>query len=211
MCAELKTLDPAIAKHADYRVEHEAASERKLKMKRYSTIVPGRDCIRSPCGEGNCGKTEGGNHGIVADDWLYVVSDGRVALSLRVSSGVYPSSVPKSPGLLTEPSGVVLHVHTAFPTERESLRNGDKGESCGYVEGGRCFADDGQYLTARELFTDLSGAASFEQSEGFWAGLEVAWQQLAAPAYKERVDKQFQRCNHCDGVGTVAADTNAKR
>lgn len=179
-------------------------------MKRFSTTIPGRDCMRFPCGKGGCGTSAGGNHGVCDDTWIYAVSDGEVALSLRVASAIYPESVPRDRYIeQMKPHGIMMHVHAAFPVERESIRARARGQACEYVDDGLCFAvGDGYGLAAKKLYNDLvftlGGTNAFEQPETFWIGLERAWKEFAEPAYAQRVDDKFERCNHCDGRGIVA-------
>lgn len=176
-------------------------------MKHFSATIPGYDCVRFPCGKDNCGKTTGGNHGISPEDWIYAVSDGVVALSLRVMSDIFPPSAPPRPsGLPKLPRGIILHVHASFPTELVAIRVGTKPQECEYMDAGSCFGSEGYGLAADKLFAEVGGPR-FDQPESFWLGLERAWHEFAKPAYDERVDDKFERCNHCDGVGTVAKES----
>ena len=96
-------------------------------MKRFSDVLRGYDCVRFPCGKGRCGKDAAGNHGICADEWIYAVSDGIVALSIKMFSATFPASVPITARTPKEPRGNIMHVHTAFPLERESMRLAHSG------------------------------------------------------------------------------------
>lgn len=82
--------------------------------------------MRHPCGKHGCGERPGAGHGIADETWHYAVSDGVVALSLDVGSGIYPESVSGAglPAHVQRPSGRWLYVHTAFPTSREDVRDG---------------------------------------------------------------------------------------
>ncbi len=175
-------------------------------LKRSKTLVPGKDCVRNPCGKGSCVPgNAGGTHGIRSDIWMYAVSDGEIALSLRVSSNLFPDSVPRTKHVEeSRCSGDFLFVHTAFPTDKASLRRGDRGDECEYLDGGRCFGEDPRGCYAGEFF-ELHGAQAFEQPETFWAAFEAEWQRSAQEWREARVDDKFARCSHCDGTGVVVA------
>lgn len=165
-------------------------------MKRKSHIQPGFDCReectvhKPPCG---------GQYGVACDYWWYVVANdqGDVALSLCVSSGVYPG------GAYREPSGTDIALHTAWPTDRGVIRDGTKGTECEYIEAGRCYSPYCSGLDADKLFTEY-GIGRFEQMESFWKALEDKLRALEAEYRPQRADEKYQRCNHCDGIGTVA-------
>lgn len=172
-------------------------------LKRFSSKRPGHDCIRHPCGRNGCGTNPGSGHGIADETWQYAVSDGVVALSLTVGSGSYPESVPPRclPDEIKVPTGRWLHVHAAFPTDREDVARGKLGSECEYVDSGRCFDAHMSALDADNLYR-VCGGKSFEQSEGFWEGMEAAWRVRAQPHYERRAD-DYLRCPHCDGTGAV--------
>ena len=95
-------------------------------MKRTFQKFPGHDCVRHPCGKGACGKTAGGNHGIGDERWRWSVVDttAQRALSLTVSTGIYPDSVPARGGEWSGgpyPRADALVLHTAQPMTREDV------------------------------------------------------------------------------------------
>lgn len=77
------------------------------------------------------------------------------------------------------------------------------GEVCDYVNGGRCFGSGGPWASRAAALYEVCGGKGYEQGPGFWDGLEGAWRLLAKPFYTKRADG-FERCPHCDGMGTVA-------
>lgn len=169
-------------------------------MRRFSHLRPGYDCIRTPCGVNGCGTNPGACHGIHGDEWIYVVSDGVVALSLTVYSSDFPATVPKDD---RGPMGADLTVHATFPTRIEDVREQSTGESCEYVTAGRCFTAGSWCTRAAAFFTRSGAVYGFTQPEAFWLALEAEWAELAKPAYLERKDGHM-RCPHCDGGGTVS-------
>lgn len=141
-------------------------------MKRMTKRVPGWDCIRHPCGKNGCGERPGASHGIHCEDWLYVVSDGDVALSLTVFSNVYPDSVPEDDRLPKAPWGADLSLHVGFPLP--TFTAGDDDE-CPWLDGGRCY-QGGHYSSALqggEFWEEHAGRDhGFTQPESFWMALE---------------------------------------
>lgn len=170
-------------------------------MKRLFNRVPGYDCIRKPCGVNGCGTHRGSCHGIHNEVWRYVVIDGDIALALMVGSGVYPETVPEEHRHDPDkPSGDYLFLHIGFPTKREQLLPGAAApEECEYV--GKCYA--GEAGSAARFVEAHFVGKTFEQPESFWLALEGRCDGLAREARKNRVDTAYQRCPHCDGIGTV--------
>lgn len=156
-----------------------------MPIKRHSERVPGYDCIRNPCGRGNCGKTPGGSHGIHCDDWIYVVSDGDLALSLTVFSGIFPYSVPEDTVANLRsiyPMGADLSLHVGFVVPGNDWGD-DDGQECPWVAGGRCY--HGAYystaLGARGFWNEHAGRdCGFVQPESFWMAMERAFREKSA-------------------------------
>ena len=169
-------------------------------VKRFSRKLPGHDCIRNPCGRGGCGTHPGSNHGIASETWIYAVSDGTVALSLRISSGVYPASVPTQLGCYQAPAGISMDEHHAFPISKEQLLA--EPEECEYLDGGACYGGLGSGLAA-EAFCQKHVVATFEQPPSFWERLTEELRERAAALQAERVDDKLVRCRCCGGSGVV--------
>lgn len=167
-------------------------------MKRQSFKVEAYDCRINPCGRGGCvpGNPQ---HGGGAERWVYAVSDGDVAVSLEVHTGIYLTEHDTAYAL----GGSDISVHTAFPTEREIIRDGAEGHECGYVDGGRCFIFSTTALGANTFFEKHGNLAQFEQSEAFWVGLEEYLKAQRALAYAARTDTKHVQCPTCGGCGTV--------
>jgi len=172
-------------------------------MKRFTSKLPGHDCVRHPCGLRGCGTHPGSNHGVASETWIYAVSDGEVALSLRVSSDVYPKSVPKRSLPDCGAQGWVFHEHHAFPICEEHVLS--EPEECEYLDAGACYSTDSSYIDADEFFGHF-GTSQFEQPPSFWIQLEFELQSRAARLQKERVDKTLSRCNRCNGTGIIRHD-----
>jgi hypothetical protein len=151
-----------------------------MKIIRSSTVSPGHDCIYDKCKMEIPCQTEpprsmrnlsSRSHGISSDKWCYnvVLEDKSFAVSLVVSSRVYPSTVPKShfrPSLYSDDvisgSNLVLHW---IPRNAKEVCLPD----CGLLEG-PCAADSSG-LWADAFFKEF-GQPQFEQSEDFWLALE---------------------------------------
>lgn len=160
-------------------------------MKRISEKRPGYDCVRYPCGKNGCGTRPGASHGVHCEDWVYAVSDGRLALSLRVFGGVFPASVPPAPALdarYPTGAGLFLHVGYRFPGH-------DADDECEYVAGGRCFTRERCSYTASGDFLALHfrKAAGFEQPEPFWLALAAELREWAKSAPDEALTVEQQR------------------
>jgi hypothetical protein len=157
-------------------------------MKRSSTVIPGYDHVRNPCGK-TC------IHGIHGDEWLFAVADGDLALVLRVYSGVYPPSVPFRVADPAYPMGVDLDLHSATPTG-DSVRDPGDGSPCEWVEGGRCWSGGRASVSTADALFKEHGARTIEQPESFWLEMERRLREArAAP--------QFRQCSHCAGKGIV--------
>lgn len=188
-------------------------------MKRDTKVRPGHDCIYAPCRfERPCKPPpSGSNHGISDDDWIYSVvsDDGLTALTLLVGSEIFPSSIPAAHFRnypLKGPHGTFWTLHVAFPVDRENIRDGRWGQECDLLQGGRC-ADGGVFYLACDEFYKEHGnpvaKKSEEQSEAFWRALEAKHDEWAKDAHEKRADTKWERCNHCDGLGTVAKGESA--
>lgn len=170
-------------------------------MRRFSRKTPGHDCIRNPCGRRGCGTRPGASHGVSSEQWHYAVSAGSVALSLRVSSNVYPASVPRDSLEPRVPEGVYLCIHHAFPVSEEQLLG--QPEECEYLDGGVCYGDEGSSIQAHDFF-EQHGGPQFSQPESFWEAFEAEARARATQLQSERVDGHLVRCPHCHGSGVVA-------
>ncbi len=180
-------------------------------LRRITSVTPGYDCARHPCGKGNCGKTSGGNHGIHCDEWWYALTDGQIALSFTVWSGIFPPSVPSDVSIRLSfgrdkvAQGVNIASHIGFPIDRESVRIplSPGVSACEYLDPGlNCHDGHGSVLKA-EAFFNKYGTDSYEQPESFWQALEVEWRQRAERALAERTDTKWVRCPRCNGEGTT--------
>ncbi len=163
-------------------------------LARFARVEPGHDCYHFPCGKGDCGRTPGGNHGVRDDCWHFAVSDGAVALSFWVFSGIYPDTVEGRQSHNLQRAGI-MHVHRSLPFDEEQVRSGYDGAPCDYLPGG-CFANDGTALGARDFLAELG--ARFWEPEKFWQALEVEWDSLQKPP-----PLSVKRCSRCDGAGLV--------
>ncbi len=154
-------------------------------LTRTSRLTPGYDCIRHPCGKRGCGTNPGSSHGICSDQWCFVVSDGHSALTLEVSSGKYPDSVPAT--VKREPEGATLTIHSPVP-----LHEGNSADECERIPGGKCYSD-GWFGAARDMFLE-SGAPTFEQPEKLWLALEAWFAENVAPRVAEAVAAACPTC-----------------
>lgn len=173
-------------------------------IRRASVIVPGYDCVTSPCGKSGCGSIPKYTHGAHGDEWIYSVSDGEVALVLMVYSGVTPRR------RVACPEGRSLRSHLTFPTEIERLRTGPPycdDERCEFLCGRPCILGEPRYNAARSFF-QKRGAPEYVQPESFWEALEEEFAREAAKARAARVDLTHRQCPCCKGVGTVAIEAS---
>lgn len=171
------------------------------KLERVYYKVKGYDCIRHPCGIGDCGILPGGNHGIGMEKWTYVVTDRKVALVLTISSGVYPETVPEeSINVVGYPRAVGLGLHVGFP-----LVGCDKDDEheCEHVSSKICYQGidfDGMVSYAEDFWEKHAGKDSgFNQPECLWEALKLLWIEWTPEARK--------RCVSCMGAGI--RETNA--
>ena len=157
-------------------------------MRRITYRTPGWDCIRNPCGQGGCGTNPGSSHGIHCEDWHYVVTDGKIALSLEVASGVFPESVPDD--LLWHscyPSGSYLLLHVASSLLKDDSK---VDRPCELVEGGWCCMPFSGCSIASAFWDEHAGKdGGFVQPESFWEALEeqfVRWRSDFLETYPGR-------------------------
>lgn len=167
-------------------------------MRRQTVVVPGYDCIRTPCGKRGCGTHVGANHGIHNEEWIFAVCDGDAALTIVVGSGKYPETVPGAIHGRDKPTATDLALHTAFPVLGEEIREPGDGHACEFVEGGRCWDGGRSSFSWAEEFFKTYGAATQEQPESFWVALE-------GECRKRRADIGVlpKRCEACCGTGLV--------
>lgn len=174
-------------------------------MKRTFERVPGYDCIANPCGKDGCGTRPGASHGRHCEEWIYVVQDGDVALSLTVFSGAYPN------GDTTEPTGTDMTLHVGFPIDRDQIAGRPDAieniHDCRFVSGGKCY--QGGFFSGSLVASEFvkaqfdKSAAPDAQSDGFWIALENRCADWQKDARGRRADTAYAKCVHCDGIGTV--------
>jgi hypothetical protein len=169
-------------------------------VRRFTTTRKGFDCTRHPCGKSGCGRHPGSNHGIACDLWEYAVSDGDLAVSLSVSSGVFPESVPaeSAAGGGPYPAARAVYVHAANPLDEETVRSGAYGDPCDYLGGGRCYTDGGRYNFEEGFFGEYIGPERV-QSESFWRALEGELNEVRGALEPLGV----AQCSSCAGRGAV--------
>jgi general stress protein YciG len=175
-------------------------------IRRIKETRAGYDCIAKPCGKDSCGKFPGASHGRHGDEWHYTVTDGQTALTLvvftsRLGDGRLPGPLSS---LSSYPMGAGLGLHTPYPRTEDQIRNGDVGEPCGYLDGGRCYSNDGS-ITAASDFVKAHGSDAFEQSEAFWLALEAKWTEWRRDAEENR--PRVVRCTCCNGNGVLPEET----
>lgn len=168
-------------------------------MKRAFNNYPGHDCIRHPCGKGACGKIAGGNHGIGDERWRWSVVDvtAQRGLSLTVSTGIFPETVPDRGGEWSGgpyPRADALVLHTAQPMTREDVL--EKTYDCDLLDAGRCYT---------QVFSFSSSDAILARGERVEPGAAVIFERLEARLAELVKDEPtpYVRCNACDGCGTV--------
>lgn len=165
-------------------------------------VQTGYDCFESPCGKGQCGKRPGGSHGRHGDEWVYTVTNGLFAVSLRVYTdrlrGMRNEKLLRLDGKGS--SGAVLDAHSSTPTTEDQIREGRKGVECQYIEAGRCFGGFSGYRVADEIFSE-HGRDTQEQTEGFWEALEAKWRSLRASVEADL--PSVVRCTYCEGAGVT--------
>ncbi len=174
--------------------------------RRASSIVLGYAC------RVGCKHEPKGDHGISADKWFYVVSDGECAVALTVRSGTYPATVDVSrfEAWMREPDATDLSLHVPWPAAgdfeslEEKIRQGDvSGQACDIVEGGRCWIPRSTSLGSKEFF-QAHGVAAFEQPESFWEALRAKAAAWIAEERKDRAQAaHLRQCPTCAGRGVV--------
>lgn len=168
--------------------------------RKYHKTVPGYDCRTT------CAHTPKGDHGIHGDEWIYIVEaeDRKTALALTVFSNKYPPTVDIAnlPAALIRPIGADLSLHVSFPTEPDACLSTAVGQDCAYVNG-TCHTYYTSALVARDFYTE-HGGGDVDPTEAFWRALEAVFISLNASA-RESAHKaaEWQRCNHCDGLGRI--------
>lgn len=176
-------------------------------LQRITEKTDGWDCVHKPCGRNGCGTNPGSNHGVGCDEWIYTVTDGKVALMLCVFSGVFPSTVERSPGSPRWPSdsraakypdGYSMNAHVAYPTDRGEVLV--KPEECPYLTDKLCWSHELSLLHARDFYQQIKDACALEETEAFWIKLEAEWRSVAE---RYKTPTEYARCTHCDGTGTV--------
>lgn len=174
-------------------------------MIRKTITRPGYDCVRHPCGKHGCGTHPGSNHGIHCDDWVFVVSEGDLALTLTVFSGIFPASVPiVARRAITYPMGADITLHVGFPSTAEEML-GKESRECEHVSTGRCFGmrfstSLGARDFVEEWFDKWKGT---DQSEMFWLAMERRFADWAKEARDGRCDTTHKVCPKCEGIGIV--------
>lgn len=165
-------------------------------MKRTTTVLPGYDCRVKPCGKNGCGTRAGYSHGCDSDQWIYAVADDDIALVLQVSSGIV--------GGAEIPRGEYLTLHTAWPTDRDAVRESVKPMPCEWLPAG-CFQVSS--AAAADVFVkahpNMAADLRPEQPETFWLDLERLCDRYGAEASAKRADIRWVRCPQCNGEGTV--------
>lgn len=163
--------------------------------RRASYIVPGWDC------RVECKHEHKGNHGIHNEEWIYAVSDGEYAVSLRVGSGIYPSSVMHCES--QPPRGWDLELHSPWTDDEEAIRRGDGGHACAFIEANRCYVMASSIHAGETLFA-AHGAASFDQPETFWEAFQAKAKEWIGRARTARAQQpKLCRCPRCEGRGVV--------
>lgn len=185
-----------------------------MTLQRISHVIAGYDHHNKPCKPG-C------SHGIACEYWFYIVTDGEIALTFDVVSGLYPASIGESYEDSLTPDGKYidrpdsfkggwLGLHVGFPLSRKQLvygedDDGNRVKDCEWVKAKRCFQGSNfvTSLGASELLTQLKTQRKFEQYETWWLGLEAKWHEWSKEAYALRADTKWEKCKCCDGFGSL--------
>lgn len=140
--------------------------------------------------------------GIHCAEWWYLVSDGECALELTVYSNRYDDGHrDKDPAWGTD-----MTLHVPWPTNLASIRTGNTGHECSYVEGGRCWTPFSVCGQARDLFK-AHGVDALEQPETFWNALHAKAAEWIAEAKAKRARlEHVLRCPTCMGRGVTGAE-----
>jgi hypothetical protein len=173
-------------------------------VKRHQFKRPGWDCINAPCGKRGCGTNPNANHGIHCEEWYYaVISDEcDVATSLTMTTKFYPPTTDEWRTQNANPRAFDLTTHVNFHIARESVRDDSGWQDCSLVKGDRCQIFHTTSIGA-EPFNQYLDFDHYEQSEMFWMKLEELHEERVAKARAARVDTKYERCQTCDGLGTV--------
>lgn len=148
-------------------------------MIRKSELIPGHDCIYARCTKtpscqseapGSMDHLKRTSHGIGSDRWLYMViaDDKSCAVSLVVSSGDYPSSIPSSH--FSEYDSAAPHASALTHHSRDAFHCGEKHENCNVLESELCYFDTS--FTFADVLFQKHGSDQFAQTEEFWRALE---------------------------------------
>lgn len=168
-------------------------------MEHRTIVVPGYDHKYGP--------DKKPDDGIHDERWVYVVTDGNVAMSLEVGTGKYPDSVPDliRRQLLntTRPSfrGDTLALHASYRVDEDDIREDRKGDECQYLIGGVCWRGGTGHHAASSFF-ETHGSQTLEQSETFWTELEAMCRLWEADASPKR---HIHQCTACKGTGIIEA------
>lgn len=138
-------------------------------LRRGIVVEPGFVC---PADHPECaGKPKGHQHGRSGDSWIYVVTDGRFAISIGVGTPHYRGS------------RLLGHGFWAREIQTHSRSQEHEGQAhfpaCRFVDGGSCFS--GIYSLAAEQFWRAWGRERLEQDELFWRALEDKREALRPP------------------------------
>lgn len=169
-------------------------------LRRVTETYPGYDCFAKSCGKKGCGTRPDASHGIRSDEWVYVVTDGIFALSLRVFTDCVGGRRHPSYTSGTYPEGAYLVGHAGSPVSEDQIKEGVVGDECPYLDAGRCFSCWSSSLQAGEFFKAYGGDA-YEQEERFWIALETKWEEVRASVESDR--PAVMRCTCCGGRGAV--------
>lgn len=163
-------------------------------VRRGSFIRPGYICPddHPECRE-KASLLQHGRHG---DEWHYIVTDGRFALTLSVFTSDYKDRKLAWP---ERPRGADLSGHATRPTNENELRYAPNGRQCDFIDQGRCYTSGSTALGADEFFARW-GSRVFAQTDLFWRAMEEKWAEWKADHEKEPVRRQ---CGACSGTGVV--------
>lgn len=184
-----------------------------MNIERITQVFPGYDHLRNPCGKNGCGKNAGSNHGIHCDEWYFILKAEDIVGVFVVFTRTFPASVPRDAYLESRKSSSSgFELHKSWPTDREKVREGIPGNECKHLTPSRCFVEHSSLGYADEIWKRLGSDVGIDaQSEVFWLELEAWFTRWVGEVRAERADTKYRRCQHCDGLGTVAiASTESK-